>query len=201
MIETTKLLELMSARMFHDLAGPIGAIHNSTEFFDEEDQKIKEKALNLAKSSAAEAVLRLKYFRQAYGSCHDKETYLTNIYPYVKEFVANSKISLQWNVMDVMVNSHLSKVVLNLVVVACNALIYGGDIKVEQQENRIIITAAGNQVLLNEESKYLLQGDTSYITLSSANIQFYYTYLMLKEAKAKMQVHENKNMIEFIIDY
>ncbi len=201
MVEITKLLELMSARMFHDLAGPIGAIHNSTEFFDEQDPIIREKALNLAKSSSAEAIMRLKYFRQAYGSCHDKEIYLTNIYQYIKEFIENSTIKLQWNVLDVAVDSYISKAVLNLVVIAYNTLIYGGDLKIEQVENQISLIATGNQILLSEEAKYLLNGDTSYITLSSANIQFYYTYLMLKEAKAKLQVHGNKNMIQFIINY
>ena len=45
MVTTVKLLELMSARIFHDLAGPIGAINNSVDFFEDNNPIIKEKAM------------------------------------------------------------------------------------------------------------------------------------------------------------
>jgi len=91
MIDQIKLLELMSARMFHDLAGPIGAINNSLEFFDEENENIRNKAVEITKSSSAEAVLRLKFFRQAYGILNDKEVSVADIEALIEEFLTKPK--------------------------------------------------------------------------------------------------------------
>ena len=201
MVTTLRLIELMSARMFHDLAGPIGAVSNGLEFFDEEDEVIKEKALHLVKSSTHEAVLRLKFFRQAYGSLSDDEVYLSGIEMLISEFLQDNKVQYVWNIEDNLVNSYLAKVILNFVIIALNAMIQGGTLSFEQQNGMIIIKLQGANIIFTEETKLLLEGNTKYTSLTSANIQLYYTYLMMKEANAKLSINQSTNDLQFIVTY
>jgi histidine phosphotransferase ChpT len=202
MVTTIKLLELISARMFHDLAGPMGAVSNSIEFFEEDDPLIKEKALNLMKSSANESILRLKFFRQAYGAMHDDEVYLSTAHNLIKDFLEGNKVKLHWNIADNIVNSYIAKALLNFVIIALNSMIQGGDLIFDQhQSGSILVTLKGSNLIFTEETNLLLEGNLKYTTLTSANVQVYYTYLMLKEAKAKLSVNKATNEIQFIISF
>lgn len=201
MMNTTKLLELMSARMFHDLAGPIGAVSNSLEFLEENNPVIRERAMELIQSSSNESILRLKFFRQAYGTINDKEFDFHALFNLISEFVVNTKVKLEWNIEDSLVNSYIAKVLMNLVIISLNAMIQGGVLSFEQQEKKIIMKLDGDRIILTQDSKNLLKGEISNISLSSANIQLYYTFLMLQEAKAEFEIEQSSDQLKFIITY
>jgi len=199
MVTKIKLLELMSARMFHDLAGPIGAVSNSVEFLDEDNQNIKEKALAIIKSSANESIARLKFFRQAYGTVGEREVYLSNLAPIVDEFLSESKVKVNWVTKDSPVNCYVAKALLNLIIISMNCLIHGGAIAVEQLDNAIKLVLQGAACSLSDDTRYLLKGDLSNIALVSANVQVYYTYMMLEEAMAELRINQNDQGLEFLI--
>ncbi len=199
MISSTRLLELMSSRMFHDLAGPIGAVNNSLEFLEEENPIIKEKATSLMKSSASEAVIRLKYFRQAYGTIGDKETHTISIHNLIKDLIKSTKVKLEWKIEEDVIGSYLGKVLLNLNIIAMNALIQGGVITYTKDENGYVINCEGNMIIFSEETGYLLSGDCKYVQFTSTNIQPYYTYLMLKEAQVNLALDKTSNQLKFFL--
>jgi histidine phosphotransferase ChpT len=199
MVESIKLLELMSARMFHDLAGPVGAVNNSIDFIEEDNPAIKEKALKLVKISSHEAILRLKFFRQAYGNLGENEINLNIIRDLINEFIENSKVTLNWQVEDINVGSYIAKTILNFVIIALASMIQGGILIIEYQVDQLKITFQANNIIFSQETKFLLTGDLSYINLSSANIQIYYTYMMLKEAKANLKINQSAEKLEFTI--
>ena len=202
MISQIKLLELMSARMFHDLAGPVGAINNSIEFFEEDNPVIKEKALQIIKSSSHEAILRLKFFRQAYGTINDTEVHLNDVKPLINEFLENTKLKLEWADNDqVSVDSYISKVILNLAIIALSSMIYGGSLEVNHTHTKLKVTFVGKNLIFTEDTKALLEGDTSRVTLSSANIQIYYTHMMIKTAKASLSIKKTVDKLEFTLSY
>ncbi|MEK6734031.1 MAG: histidine phosphotransferase family protein [Pseudomonadota bacterium] len=195
----TKLLELMSARMFHDLAGPIGAVDNSVDFIEDEDPVIREKAFNLIKSSANESIIRLKYFRQAYGNLNDNEVHANNIFDLVKEFIGNNKIKLDWKISTEMINTRIAKIILNFVIISLNSMIHGGVLRIELNDNILVINFEGENLILSDDMLILLKGETNHINLSSINIQIYYTGLILKDAKAKMRVNKTDRDIKFMV--
>ncbi len=80
-------------------------------------------------------------------------------------------------------------------------MIQGGTLSTEQHDNTITLTLRGINIIFTEETAFLLDGDLKYITLSSANIQVYYTYLMIKEAKAKLSINKSSNELQFTITY
>ena len=199
MISRIKLLELMSARMFHDLAGPIGAVHNSVEFLGEGNEIIKEKALNIIKSSSGEAIIRLKFFRQAYGTVGESKVYLNNIASLVDDFLKNTKLKITWKIQEQLVSSYIAKAIMNLIVIATGSLIHGGEVIVEQLNNGVKLLLHGDSFIFNDDTEHLLAGEVSNITLSSANIQIYYTYMMIEFAKAKLSISKRKQDLEFLV--
>jgi histidine phosphotransferase ChpT len=200
MVDKVRLLELMSARMFHDLAGPIGAVNNSLEFFDEENLDIKEKALVVVRSSSNEAVLRLKYFRQAYGPVNDHETSLSDVTPLVEEFLEKTKVTLICpNDDNIIISSSFSKIIMNIVIIAVGAMIYGGELEIIASKKELKIKFSGKDLILSEETRSLLKGDLSYATLSSANIQIYYTHMIMSDAKYSVAINKTSNSAEVII--
>lgn len=200
MIEQIKLLELMSARMFHDLAGPIGAVNNSLEFFEEENPNIREKALEIVKSSSAESILRLKFFRQAYGPANDSEIAINDIKPIVQDFLKLTKVTLTWNSSDLgMINSYAAKTILNFIIIALGTMIHGGNLGITKTNKELKINFNGKNMIFPDETKMLLNGELSHITLSSANIQLYYTHMAINSAKHKLQINQTTDNIEFIL--
>ncbi len=200
MTDKIKLLELMSARMFHDLAGPIGAVNNSLEFFDTENEEIKAKALEIVRSSSNEAILRLKYFRQAYGPINDKEMALNDILPLIEEFLAKTKVKLTCsNEANIIISSDIAKIILNFVIIALGSMIYGGVLEIILHKKELKIKFDGKDLILSEDTISLLNGDLSYIALSSANIQIYYTHMMIKEANHTIVTNKTSSTAEFTI--
>jgi histidine phosphotransferase ChpT len=197
-----ELLELMSARMFHDLAGPVGAIHNSIDFFEEDNQEIREKALSIIKSSSHEAILRLKFFRQAYGNFGDTEIYLNVVHEIMRDFLESRKISLEWESDIDKVESYVAKVILNFIIISLGVIIQEGVFSIKCSKDQIKIVMRGGHLIFNNETKNLLEGNLESISLSSANIQVYYTYMMMQEAGAKLLINKKEEEIEFILsDY
>jgi histidine phosphotransferase ChpT len=62
-----RVLELLTARLCHDLAGPIAAVGNGAELLDDEDPDFARQAAKLIAESAATASRRLQLFRFVYG--------------------------------------------------------------------------------------------------------------------------------------
>lgn len=63
-----RLIELLSARMCHDLISPVSAIGNGVELMTEFDDQMQGEALGLIGESAQAAARLLQYFRAALGS-------------------------------------------------------------------------------------------------------------------------------------
>ncbi len=65
----TALSEAITARLCHDLIGPMGAVHNSVELVEESETAAEsEDIMSMVKDSAKQAEGRLAFFRAAFGS-------------------------------------------------------------------------------------------------------------------------------------
>src|SRR4051794_20661482 len=62
-----RLVELLAARLCHDLISPVAAIANGAELLGEDDPEFVREAAALIGTSAREANARLQFFRFAYG--------------------------------------------------------------------------------------------------------------------------------------
>jgi histidine phosphotransferase ChpT len=148
---------LLCSRLCHDLMSPIGALNNGIELLaDETDPDMREKCLELLADSARASANKLKFFRLAFGAggsfgeeidTIEAQTALEGL------FGPERRIELGWVVEAEKLPKDAVKLLLNLALIAGDALVRGGrlDIGAERSERTIelAIRGEGPRVLLD----------------------------------------------------
>ena len=151
------LASLLCSRLCHDLMSPIGALNNGIELLaDEDDPDMREKCLELLADSARASANKLKFFRLAFGAAggfgeeidtHEAEVALEGL------FGAERRIELGWMVSDEKLPKGAVKLLLNLAMLAGDALVRGGrlDVGAERRngEVELAVRAEGPRILLD----------------------------------------------------
>lgn len=151
------LASLMCSRLCHDLLSPVGALNNGIELLaDEQDPDMRERCLELLAESAKASANKLKFFRLAFGAgggfgeeidTREAKGALEGLYG------ADKRIELGWIVADDRLSKGAIKLLLNLGMIAGDALVRGGrlDVGVEQRGGALemVIRAEGPRILLD----------------------------------------------------
>jgi histidine phosphotransferase ChpT len=151
------LASLLCSRLCHDLMSPIGALNNGIELLaDETDPDMREKCLELLADSARASANKLKFFRLAFGAAggfgeevdtHEAEAALEGL------FGAERRIELGWVVNEDKLPKDAVKLLLNLAMLAGDALVRGGrlDVGAERRNGEIelAVRAEGPRILLD----------------------------------------------------
>ena len=136
---------------------PVGALNNGIELMaDEQDPEMRDRCVELLADSAKATANKLKFFRLAFGAgggfgdlidANEARIALEGI------FGAERRIELGWMVADEKLSKGAMKLLLNLALIAGDALVRGGrlDIGAESTGNglEIAIRAEGPRVMLD----------------------------------------------------
>ena len=98
-MDDLKLAALMCSKICHDLISPVGALSNGIEVLaDDDDPEMREHAMTLLETSAAQATAKLKFARLAYGSSGSKgiEIDLREAEAAIRELLGGKKINIRW---------------------------------------------------------------------------------------------------------
>jgi histidine phosphotransferase ChpT len=148
---------LLCSRLCHDLMSPVGALNNGIELLaDEQDPEMREKCLELLADSARASANKLKFFRLAFGAAggfgeeidtREAETALEGV------FGPERRIELGWMVAGDKLPKGAAKLLLNLALLAGDALVRGGrlDVGAENRDGEVelVIRAEGPRILLD----------------------------------------------------
>lgn len=156
------LAELLCARVCHDLSGPVGAAAAGAELLEDLADEPDGETLALVATSAAGAAARLKFFRAALGpaasgaqpsaSLRDlAEGYLATLVS-----AASPGIVLDWRTHAPSFDGERARLLLNLLLLAKDALPRGGRITVEAENGMPAVTALGEPASPTEEAKAVL---------------------------------------------
>lgn len=152
------LASLLCSRLCHDLMSPVGAFNNGIELLaDETDPDMREKCLELLADSARASANKLKFFRLAFGAAggfgeeidtHEAQTALQGL------FGAEKRIELGWVVSSDKLPKDAVKLLLNLAMLAGDALVRGGRLDVGAERNgsgevELAVRAEGPRILLD----------------------------------------------------
>lgn len=192
MIEELRMAELLCTRLCHDLTGPIGAVNNGAEFLSEEGFNLQSQAMELIVSSAFSAVTRLQFYRMTYGQVRDHgEASLSEKQKMAVDFFAGSKIALDWpdshgDAVGVPISQKMSRLILNLLLVASGALIRGGTIAVRIGQNaegckQLTVTAQGPGLKFDQEMEKTLTEGMPVADLTPRTVQIYLTKKFVEE--------------------
>ena len=152
-----ELASLLCSRLCHDLLSPVGALNNGIELLaDEQDPEMRERCLELLSESARASANKLKFFRLAFGAgggfgdeidTREARTALEGLYG------ADKRIELGWMVADDKMSKGAIKLLLNLAMIAGDALVRGGrlDVGAERRDGALemVIRAEGPRILLD----------------------------------------------------
>ena len=151
------LASLLCSRLCHDLMSPVGALNNGIELLaDEHDPGMRDKCLELLADSARASANKLKFFRLAFGAgggfadqidTHEAEAALEGV------FGPERRIELGWMVSGDKLPKGAVKLLLNLALLAGDALVRGGRLDVGAERNdgaiELVIRAEGPRILLD----------------------------------------------------
>lgn len=151
------LASLLCSRLCHDLMSPIGALNNGIELLaDETDPDMREKCLELLADSARASANKLKFFRLAFGAAggfgeeidtREAEVALEGL------FGPERRIELGWVISSEKLPKDAVKLLLNLAMLAGDALVRGGrlDVGAERRNGEIelAVRAEGPRILLD----------------------------------------------------
>jgi histidine phosphotransferase ChpT len=172
------LASLLCSRLCHDLMSPIGALNNGIELLaDETDPEMREKCLELLADSARASANKLKFFRLAFGAAgafgeeidtHEAEVALEGL------FGPERRIELGWVVSSEKLPKNAAKLLLNVAMLAGDALVRGGrlDVGAERRngEVELAVRAEGPRILLDPVLRGTLEngGDGNAVEPRSA---------------------------------
>jgi histidine phosphotransferase ChpT len=148
---------LLCSRLCHDLMSPVGALNNGVELMaDEQDPEMQERCLELLADSARATANKLKFFRLAFGAAGGfGEEIDTREARLALEglFGPERRIELGWLVADEKLPKGVMKLLLNLALLAGDALVRGGrlDVGAESSGDRleVAIRAEGPRIMLD----------------------------------------------------
>src|SRR5262245_56620478 len=134
------LAALLCSRVCHDLISPTSAIVNGLEVLEEsKDDETRDFALTLIKKSAGQATAKLQFCRLAFGAAGSAgaEINLGDAATVARGFIADDKVKLTWNLPRTPVPKNRAKLLLNLLLVATQAIPRGGSIAVDGAEGDV----------------------------------------------------------------
>jgi len=156
-MNSVELASLLCSRLCHDLLSPVGALNNGIELLaDEQDPDMRERCLELLAESARATANKLKFFRLAFGAgggfgdeidTREAKAALEGLYG------ADKQTELGWMVADDKLPKGAVKLLLNLAMIAGDALVRGGrlDVGAERRSGSLemVIRAEGPRILLD----------------------------------------------------
>lgn len=211
MVTDFELLEMLSAKFCHDLSGPIGAVNNGVEFLREkESPDMEERAIQLIEISAKEAVTRLQFFRQTYGTVSPVgEANLDYLKTLTANYFEESKVQLDWsdgnvNAAPISISHKTGKLLLNVILICAGSLIYGGTLSIRFQKLpngiRIKVSGTGNNVKVDPDAMKMLLGKGNENSITSRNVHPFFTCRLSKEIGATLALEHGADNMHLTID-
>ena len=162
------LASLLCSRLCHDLMSPVGALNNGIELMaDEQDPEMRAQCLDLLGDSARATANKLKFFRLAFGAgggfgeaidANEAKIALQGI------FGPERRVELGWMVADEKLSKGAMKLLLNLALIAGDALVRGGRLDVGAETTgaglEIAIRGEGPRVMLDAGQREMLTRET-----------------------------------------
>lgn len=135
---------LLCSRLCHDLISPVGAISNGIEILaDEDDEAMRLEVMKLLELSAGQTSNRLKFYRLAFGAAGGigSQVPIRDTQNATESLFDGTPVNLNWNSEIGELEKSAVKLIMNMILVASESLIRGGDLMVN-------ITVKGDKVNL-----------------------------------------------------
>lgn len=192
------LAALLCSRVCHDVISPVGAINNGLELLDEGGTD--DDALDLIRTSALNASVRLKFARLAFGASGSAGASIDTgeAEKAAQDFAAaEKKAEVSLNGPRAIVAKNRVKLLLNLFLVSYGAIPRGGNVDVLLEspdgDARFEITVKGRMMRVPAKFVEIYEGRLEE-AVDAHSVQPYYTLLLAEEANMAVEykVHDDR---------
>lgn len=184
-----RILELLSARMCHDLISPVSAINNGIELVTEIEDDMRGEAMSLIGDSAQAASSLLQFYRAALGSARSADGGPLGVSEARKralEALGGGRIEIDWadagSAAPSFVAGRNVKLLLALVMLAHDVLPGAGQITVRLTLEGAVaaaeVSAAKEGFIVSEEFAAAIDGSVAPETLTPKTVTGAYTRLL-----------------------
>jgi histidine phosphotransferase ChpT len=199
-MKSHEFASLLCSRLCHDLLSPVGALNNGIELLaDEHDPEMRARCLDLLAESARASANKLKFFRLAFGAAggfaDEVDTREARV-AIEGLFGSDGRIQLGWMVDEPVMSKPALKVLLNLVLIAGDALVRGGrlDVGAEKHEGGldIVIRAEGSRIVLDPELRKVLVGESSEEEIAPRAAAAWLVHCLARDGGGEVQLSDNE---------
>ncbi len=181
-----RVLELLAARLCHELSGPISAINNGVELLADEpvpasggiDPEFVHDAIALVGDSANRAASRLQFYRFAYGFGHGGPMVDSPPDELATRFFAGTKIACDYGESIRALPLDWQRLACNLLLTGAEALSRGGNLVLAVGSAGLDVEATGELAALSPDRGAALLLATPIAALTSRTVQAYFTGLL-----------------------
>lgn len=194
---------LLCSRLCHDLLSPVGALNNGLELLaDESDPAMRERCMELLTASATASANKLKFFRLAFGAAGGfGEAVDTREARAAIEglFSENKRLEIGWLIEAERLPKLAVKVLLNLALIAGDALVRGGKLDIGAEEDdagdggrrvEIVLRGEGTRVILDQELRTALTGAPADTVITPRAAAAFMASELVRQGNGAIQVSE-----------
>jgi histidine phosphotransferase ChpT len=194
-----ELAALLCSRVCHDLISPVGAIVNGLEVLDDaKNADDREFALNLIRKSAKTASAKLQFCRLAFGAAGSAGAQIDtgDAETMARGFLEDDKTKLSWTLPRTLQPKNRVKLLLNMLILAQQAIPRGGTLTVEASGDAgMKVRAAGLNARVPQNLADLLAGNHPG-AIDAHAVQPHYTRLLAQACGLRATMAGNSEAVE-----
>lgn len=199
-------IQILTAKICHDLAGAMGAVTNGVEYMETPNAEMRSKALELIKTSSEMSISKLIFLRTAFGmSKNQGEANLEELRQIIANYFNYSKTIIDFHEKylhqkEVYISVDVGRIILCLAYHAFQSLIQGGSVvvKINKVKNgEIKITALGNNIKIDNNKNEVLKGNLADHLIDTNNIYAFYTSEIIKAANLNLEISNDEKYLEY----
>lgn len=191
-ISPVEFASLLCSRLCHDLLSPVGALNNGVELLaDEHDPEMRARCMELLAESARASANKLKFFRLAFGAAggFGDAVDTREARAAIEGLLGpDNRIQLGWMVSEPALGKSAIKILLNLALIAADALVRGGRLDVGAEGGEIVVRAEGPRLVLDQELRTALIGEAAEDALTPRAAAAWLVHRLAAELGGSVQV-------------
>ncbi|MDB2439104.1 histidine phosphotransferase family protein [Hellea sp.] len=200
----SSLAALLSARICHDLISPIGALGTAIEVLDDESNvDMHDDAMGLVRLSSKQAGAKLRFLRLAFGSGGSAPGIIgvEELKTLTGDMYEGGKATIKWADCVDGLEKNTARLLLNLVMLAVQAVPRGGEIVISATESAETVTlslaATGLKSRLDAAVEKTLAGKAPEDGFDGRTIQPFYAGMIARELKGSVTALVDGETVNF----
>jgi histidine phosphotransferase ChpT len=205
-IDPARLSAYIASRICHDLVSPVSSVTNALDLMDEPgDTEMKVQAEALLREGADKAAARIQFLRYAFGSIglSAGAADIHEARKITEAFVKSHKPSIEWDIQTDHLSFSHARLMMNLVIMATEALPRGGVVSVRIRSEvggmTITLTAKGDRARLKDDVAAAVNGTEPVDGWRAENIQSLFARMICDGLGGELTAKQSDGQVIFMV--